>query len=110
MIRWGGSLGPSLSLLPSNSHGGSIYRRQNAPSPLPEPDFDFDFGQGPPALYAAYVSRFVLLYDLALQSLPVTVRLLDYYLIWKKENGPPRGCYHAQAMLLFGNETFFTEE
>ncbi len=37
--------------------------------------------------YAAYVSRLFLLYDLASKNLPVTVRLLDYYLIWKKENG-----------------------
>lgn len=39
------------------------------------------------ATYAAYVSRFFRLYGLASKHLPVTVRLLDYYLIWKKENG-----------------------
>ena len=38
--------------------------------------------------YAAYVSRFAKLYQsAAVQGVSVTVRLLDYYLIWKKENG-----------------------
>jgi len=37
--------------------------------------------------YAAYVSRFAKLYEFASGTVPVTVRLLDYYLIWKKEKG-----------------------
>jgi hypothetical protein len=37
--------------------------------------------------YAAYVSRFAKLYEAASQHTAVTVRLLDYYLIWKNEKG-----------------------
>jgi len=37
-------------------------------------------------VYATYVSRFATLCASASQSATITVRLLDYYLIWKKEN------------------------
>jgi hypothetical protein len=37
--------------------------------------------------YAIYVRRFLSLYDsLAQQNLPVTVRSLDYYLVWEHDN------------------------
>jgi hypothetical protein len=36
--------------------------------------------------YATYISRFAKLYESASKTVSVTVRLLDYYLIWKKEN------------------------